>query len=762
MAGVFHEIAPTFAGGELTPAMYSRVDMAKYKTALRTGRNGFVKPQGGFYGRTGFRYVAATKFSNRKCRLIEFEFSSTQSYMLEVGHLYIRFYTNGGQIMFGGLPYEIATPYQESELPLLKWTESANTMYFAHPNHRPQVLVRVSDTNWTLSDFIFRNGPYMLENSDPTSAMTLTPSPAPPLTVQGNLHSSAAIFLPGHVGSWFKAIATNNGTSATQSVGTPGNTGPSGVMSFKQWKVATTGTWDGTIEIRVTITGGGQRVIATLTSHSDANYNTFGDLPYDVPVPVSAIAFLNSGTVNITLSADAFTFGYDLQIFQVISATDAAVVPSVDSGFALLNFTTIEWSEGSWSSVRGWPSVVSFYQDRLGWAATLAEPVALWLSQDGDYANYGVSDPLVDSDGISTNLPSRKFNGINNLIQLRKFVALSSSGEFSIGPGSSGVLAPTSIDQRQEGFRGCSTVNPIVIGYQGIYIQPRGTVVRNISFQFYTDTMAGDHLSLMANHLFENYTILDMTYCQEPDSLAYLVRSDGQLLVLTYLVEQQVIGWTHFDTNGSFESCASIPTSNYDELWVVVNRPFGRFIERLAQPLPTTNVVDQFHVDCGIDYNGAPTTGISGLDHLNGQSVMVLGDGTVQGPFIVTGGSITLPTAVSIAHIGLSYTVDLETLNVELVGQDGTSQGRRQRVAQLTVRFLNSLGGYWGPSATKLHPIVPAPPPSLGSPRPLFSGDQKAPITPDWKTNGRVFLRQTDPLPFNVTGLFPVVESGNL
>lgn len=820
MPPLYHEPKVTFGGGEFSPEMYSRIDLAKYTTGLKTARNVFIHPQGGVSNRPGFRYVAAAISNTTKSRLIPFEFSDTQSYMLEFGYQKIRFFINGGQVISGsviqqwsytptiyqpgdqfqylgiiyqltgpfpgnanltlsvvqqnptaygltvigpvsGNPYEVVTPYLDTDLPLLKYTQSADTIFLAHPNHAPMTLERVADNNWVLMSFAFLNGPYMPANAN--TSLTLRTDL---FAGTGELFASAALFEPGHVGTFFRVNAIVSNQTTTSTLALLGAT-TAAISGYKTWKIVTTGTWAGDVQIQVafTTTGPVWTKIQDLTSNNDANYNTSGAIPYDFPVFIRAQAELTSGSVTVVISCDDFNYDYNLKVTAYTSSTDVTVSQVAQFG-GWPNATiasTDDWSEGSWSAVRGWPSAVTFFQDRLGWASTPAEPQGSWWSETGNYPNYGVSDPLVDSDAIAVAMPTRKLNQVKHLLPMTINLALTSSGAISIGPGGSGDFTPTSVDVRPQPFHGAADASPVIVGLEAIFVQARSALIRNMVYQYFTNIFTSTILNLMSMHLFTNYTILDMTYAESPDSQIYAVRSDGQLLCFTYLPEQQVMAWTHWDTNGSFESCCVIPSSTYDELWVVVNRPNGRFIERLAQRLPTTDTKDQFHVDCGIDYNGAAASTISGLSYLNGQQVRCLADGNVQGPFTVVAGSITLRAPASLVHIGLAYTCDVETLNVEVPGQDGTTQGKRGRVTYVTMRVTDSLGGFIGPSSAKLHAIIMSQAPSLDSYAPLFSGDlEKISITPDWKSNGRMFYRQTDPLPFTITGLFPVVETGNL
>lgn len=166
-----------FNGGEWSPLTYGRSDIAKYKNALATCLNYVPTAQGGLTRRPGTKYVAGVKNSANAVRLIPFEFSITQAYILEFGPSYVRFYTNDGQLLNAGTPYEVATPYGASDLQDLAFVQSADTLYIAHPNYAPRKLQRAGALSWSLNTISFTDGPYLILNSTST---TLTSSVAGP------------------------------------------------------------------------------------------------------------------------------------------------------------------------------------------------------------------------------------------------------------------------------------------------------------------------------------------------------------------------------------------------------------------------------------------------------------------------------------------------------------------------------------------------------------------------------------------------------
>ncbi len=161
-------ILSNFTAGEISSSLYGRVDLAKYYNGCRLLENYLIKPQGGAVRRPGTYYVEDVKYHNRKVRLIPFEFSDTQAYILEFGHEYIRFYMDEGQLQSGSAAYEIASPYQESDLFELDYAQSADVMYIVHPDYAPRKLTRTGHTAWTLSTPSFTANPFTGANKYPS------------------------------------------------------------------------------------------------------------------------------------------------------------------------------------------------------------------------------------------------------------------------------------------------------------------------------------------------------------------------------------------------------------------------------------------------------------------------------------------------------------------------------------------------------------------------------------------------------------------
>ncbi len=651
------------------------------------------------------------------------------------------------------IAYEIVTPYAESDLAELNYTQSADVLYLTHPSYIPKQLERASNTSWSLNDYAFENGPFQLANVD--AAMTLAISA---ITGTGKTLTAVGFtFNSLHVGSLWRLRHYVQGTAVTAALASV--TASSSISVGNTWRLITHGTWTGTIRIeKSTDAGSNWTMLREFSGAADFNANTFGTETGEDPflLRINMTAY-TSGTCNVNLTSDPY-YREGVCKITAVAVGGATATADVEKDFGLTT-ATIDWEEGSWSDYRGWPAVVEFHpEDRLVFANTDTEPQTYWMTKSGNYTNFGITDPLVDSDSISSPLPSRKVNGINGLVALTEMLALTLSNEASVRS-SSGPLSPTTAYNKVHGYEGSYGVRPLVIGNRAVYVQSTGSVIRDLGFDLVEDSFKGSDLSVFSNHLFTGYTITEMAYQQNPDRLVWAVRSDGKLLSMTYMREQEVVAWSWHDTNGGtdlFESVAVIRGTGYDELWVAVNRGGTRYVERMEQRMASTAPEDSFYVDNGVIYDSTPATTITGLTHLNGKAVSVLADGVVISGKTPANGQITLTNAASVVQVGIAYNSDIETLNIDTTNEAGSSQGKKIKVSKGFLRVLNTRGLYIGPDSSNLFSQ------GVGSSAALFSGDHPFLLGGGYTSGGRMFIRQSDPLPLTITGIMPEITFGGV
>jgi hypothetical protein len=685
----------SFSGGELAPSLHSRVDLAKYQSGAKTLRNFFVHAHGGVSNRPGLRYVATVKDSAARVRLIPFQFSSSQTYVLEFGNLYMRVFTGGAQVLSGGTAYEIATPYTTAQLPTLKFVQSADVMTLTHPDHAPRNLSRTGHAAWTLA------------------TITLAPSLAAPTGLSGSAsHADAP-----------------NDTEKYVVTAVVGETGEESLPSAE-----------------ASVTG---LKLGTAVPSTDPIEYPHNDLTW------SAVA--GASKYNVYKEAnDSGTFGW-------IGAATAPATTFRDSHVAPDSLDSPPGARDPFASSNH-PGVVTYHQQRRVFGGSATGPQTVWMSQSGNYRNFNVSVPSKDDDAVTFTIASPRVDEIRHFVALNDLLVLTSGGEFKVtGGGSSGgdPITPSAVMVRPQGYRGSSHVPPLVVGETALFVQQKGSIVRDIGYSLDVDGYTGNDLSVLSNHLFEAATIEEWAYAQAPHSIVWAVLSDGLLLSLTYMREHQVWAWTRHDTDGAFESVCSVSEGTEDAVYAAVRRTVGgvtkRFVERFA-PRLVTGVTDAFFVDSGLTYRGSPAATIGGLGHLEGETVAILADGSVAPSKVVAGGSITLPRAASVVHVGLPYTSEMVTLDLELGPRAASKQ---RRVVEVLVRVERSRALWAGPDADHMTEFKQRDQEPYGSAIGLLTGDMRLAIPPAWGRGGSIVVQQRDPLPLTVLAVIPEVDIGN-
>lgn len=676
----------SFSGGELTPDFFGRIDDVKYQSGMATCRNFIVKPHGPIENRPGFAFVREVKSSAKKTRLIPFTFSTTQTLVIEMGEGYFRFHTQGGTVLSGGVPFEVANPYAAADLFDIHYVQSNDVLTLVHPNYPPYELRRQGPTTWTFTTISF---------TPPTPLTT-----APTLIRSGGGDPSASPPVPPQQKYTYLYVVTA--------------IGPDGVSES----------------------------VASPEASTSANLFETGQI---IRIQWTAVT---GATRYLVYKYQGGLFGYIGQttglfiIDDNISADLSKTPPQYDNAFA---------------SPGNYPGAVSYYEQRRCFAGTINSPQNIWMTKSGTESNLSFSLPLKDDDRINFRVAAREANTVRHIVPLSQLLLLTGSAEWRVTSINSDAITPTTISVRPQSYVGASNVQPVVINNTLIYGSARGGHVRELAYNWQANGFLTGDLSLRAPHLFDNLEVLDMAYAKAPIPLVWFVSSNGKLLGLTYVPEQQVGAWHQHDTDGVFESIAVVAEGNEDVLYAIVRRTINgqskRYVERM-QTRQFANQNDAFFVDCGATYSGAPTTTISGLTWLEGKTVNILADGAVHPQRVVTGGAITLDNEASKVHIGLPITADMRTLPVALGLQDGSfGQGRVKNINKIWLRVFRSSGIFAGPDFNMLVEAKQRTTESYGAPPVLKSEEIEIMTTADWNDSGQLAVRQSDPLPLTVVSV---------
>ena len=364
------------------------------------------------------------------------------------------------------------------------------------------------------------------------------------------------------------------------------------------------------------------------------------------------------------------------------------------------------WKLGAFSGTTGHPSCVSFFEQRLVFAGTTAEPQTLYFSKSGDYENM-TSGTNADDAMIYT-IASNQVNKIRYLKAQRTLIVGTTGGEFTISAdGTDAAITPTNIVIKKQSSYGTAEVDAIAAGNAILFLQKAKEKIRELSYNFDVDGYVAPDLTIL-NDIVTKSGINDMAYQQEPDSILWCVRDDGVFAGLTYQRSENVIAWHRHKLGGTFgtgasatgygvvESVATISGElTEDELYVIVKRTIDgatkRYIEVFAPfDFDETSSTDFRFLDSHLTYSGSSTTTLSGLSHLEGQVVSVLADGSTHADKQVSSGSITLDRSVTSAVVGLKYDSVLQTMRVEGGAAQGTSQGKIKRISKVVLRLFET------------------------------------------------------------------------
>lgn len=742
----YYAIQPAFTGGEISKDVASRVDLDKYQLALLQAENATIRPYGAVRKRPGLIYCGAAKYPGRRAILRRFEFSVSISYLLEIGHEYIRVWRDGTY-----LGVELATPFTEYDLDKLRFVQSVDVLYICSGSYPVKKLLRYAEDDWKLESVDWTMPAYGDVNMD--EELTITPSGT---TGTITLTASDDLFTSDRVGDTIKI---------EQYVNTASTSGSTPITVGETWKVITHGTWSGTVRVQVSYDDGTTwTTLRTYTGADDYNPTESGDVDEYCLMRLSLS--ISSGSCNANLSAYPYThIGY-AKITAVTSATSATATVTKALGNT---DSTDDWYWCAWSDTDGYPSCATFFQDRLVLGGSAAFPQRIWMSKSGDYENFGVDKEdgtVTDDSAISADLLSQQSYTINHLDCGTDLIVMTEGNLWTISGAE--TVTPSSMTPRLQENYGTNDVVPMRVGSRLVYVQRRGSIIRDTGYSYDTDSYIGQDLTLLAKHLIKGREIRGAAYAQEPDSVLYFVTDAGGLICLTYVPEQKVYGWSHFVTDGAFDAVCSIASGNNDVVYAVVERTINgstvRYIERFdLDRSESTEQQEYTMMDSAKIYAlKTPSASLTGLNHLEGKTVCVMGDGYLYDDATVSNGRITLPEKCSNIVVGLPYTMILEQPNWDAGNTDtGTIQGRKKHISGATLRLTNSFGGTLGPDAEHQNPIIyDANRMELGD-SVLYTGDKRVNLAiGGFNYNGRTYLIHEEPYPFSLSAIIREVTFG--
>jgi len=737
-----------FTAGELSPRLDGRTDLNKYFNGTKTLENMLIHPHGGASRRSGTKFIHEVKTSSAQTRLIPFEFSTTQTYIMEFGNQYIRFYKDQGIITESNKTISGATQANPGVI-------TATSHGYSNGDHVIITSV-VGMTELNGKTFKVANkttNTFQIQDVDGNNVNTTGYTAYGSAGVANKIYEIASPYVTADLPTIKFAQSADlmylvHPGYAIRKLSRSGHT---------NWTITTPSLVTSEDKTVSAITKANPGVVTTSTTHGllEGDFVTFTN--------IGGMTQLNGnvykvGTVGSTTTfnlQDSSGTNLNTSSYGTFSAGGSDTVNKLTD--PVLNTTTDYF-----------PSSVTFFEQRLVFAGSNNNPQTLWFSKSGSYENFTTGS--ADADAMVYTIASNKVNAIRYMSAQRSLIVGTVGGEFVVsGSGTTLPITPTNVQIQKQSSYGAANVDAVQIENVTMFLQRAKRKIRELTYNLNIDQYQAQDMTLLAEHISDG-GILEMAYQQEPDSILWCVRSDGTLLGLTYARTEQVVGWHRHILGGVFgsgqavvESVASIPAdSNEDELYIIVKRTINsvtrRYVEHLTLFDYGTDQTDAFYVDSGLTYSGGATTSITGLDHLEGQAVTILADGATHPNKTVSSGAITLDRSSTKVHIGLPYTSLLQTMRIESQSNEGTSQSKTKRINEVTLRLHETVGVEVGASLTDMERIpFRSSAAAMDTAVPLFTGDKQVEFRDDFNTDGHVYVRQTQPLPLTLLSIYPML-----
>lgn len=656
-----------FNGGELSPLLDARVDYPKYGTGAKEMTNFVPTVYGPMTKRPGTRFVDSIT-SDTAPVLLPFEFNEEQSYVMALVDQRMDFYTRDGRLVDETLtPVSVVTPYAGEDVQLVRMAQTADIAYFTHPSYPPYKLSRTAIDAFTFEEVLFIDGPFDDANiTDEEFSVVGTTTAGGTVTITDL--SASGRFDDGDLGRYIKFEYI----PSTQ---------------FDTWEPESHDFNGSDIKYN---TGD------NLTYLSNVYEVTAADTGVTLPSrtgrrsPLHETGSASDGNLILTYVGDSFGYA---QVETIVNSDEVTAIVIKDLPIGISD--TTDWAMGSYSPKSGYPSNCVFHQQRLVYGGTIQRPQTVFGSEINLFENF--KSGTDDDNSYQFTLAATKQNRIVWMVS-NEFLQVGTLGsEFSIAS-TGGTITPTDVNASQiSTYGGSQESNAIVTNGFTLFVQAGGNKIRELRFDDNTKRSYARDLNKVAEHLSQNGRIIRTTYQAEPYQVIWVVIGE-KLFALTYEVDEDVYAWHEHFIGGEVASVSSIPTNYLDRVWITVKRENENgeywsieFIERFYtgdQPIE-----DMFFVDSGLTYEGPATTTLTGLDHLEGITVSVLNNGSVEPKKVVVDGAIEVDYPTTKCHVGLELKSIWQSMRLEGGSQEGVAQGKSKHIKNIILRLINTGAG---------------------------------------------------------------------
>lgn len=471
---------------------------------------------------------------------------------------------------------------------------------------------------------------------------------------------------------------------------------------------------------------------------------------------------------NLVTDNHTGNFTINSSTTQYLSVSlDRPVPRSVEGLSVVQKGTTNDWNRGAWYT-GNYPSTVSFHEGRLGFGGTYLQPQTVWLSKTDDLYNMAATDEklrVLDDSAITFTIASDTVSLIQWMSSRQVLLIGTVGGEWKVSSTTEGApLSPKTVSVHAQSTYGCAYTRPLQIGKSILYLQRAGRKLREMSYDYQTDSQVSLDLTIFADHIFKNYGGAEqLCYQALPESVVYVRLGNGQIAALSYEPDQKVYAWSRFVLGGpdaTVESIAAVPEGDQYRLYMVVTRMINAVLVRTIEvlepefrPSSSTDYTDMVFMD---NYQtGSPATGnpaVTGLNDFRACTVNAIIDNTVYHDLVVSAsGTLTLPaTPATRFFVGFGFTSTLKTFPIEVPLPNGTGQGKLKRIDHLSFRVLDTVGFTFGTSLARLFESVIG-----GSTPPMTNTDVRVVYASGHEIRGSFYVVQSKSYPLTILSIMP-------
>lgn len=601
-----------------------------------------------------------------------------------------------------------------------------------------------------------------------TPTLTITPNEAVAdgtddgeIMVDGGtvtLTASSAVFTTGSSGHTDALFKLTHKRLKVITKGTATGTGAIGeAIDVKgPWTAKTGGNWDAVIKVQRLEDGTNwedvKPFVSTITNGVGSGNLLKTDVEEEDGVQYRIlVSEFTSGTIEADITVNTSTQDSIFRITATASATSATATAVIA---APENTATKRWAEGAWSAVRGYPSAVTFFEERVVYGFTNSDPQDVWFSETGEFEDFEAGTK--DADAFTLTIPTA--NRGRWLGSLEALAVGTSGDEWRIRSTTfDEALTPTNFSIKKQTSYGSVDIQSMEVNEAILFIDFVARKVREFTFVDERQKYVAPDLTALAENIMSG-GITSAAVQRNPDSIIWFTIANSPYLIsMTYEREQGVVAFAEHPLGGSgvAESVCVTPSSAEDVVTLTVKWGNERHIVDM-QPRrwgSDTNATNSFFVDDGIVDTSGSTT-ITNLGHFaDGTEVSVLGDGAVQTSKSVRDGQITIDTAAGRVVVGRPYTYRISPMRPDTATRSGTTHGSIMFIPEIVLSLFASGGVEYG-DGTNQKPIDFRTTEDYDGPPALFTGDTD-PVVADGGFNKDmdIVISGSDPLPCTVRAL---------